>query len=108
MFQEAALFPWLTARGNVDLALKLRGVPKAQRRTRVEVRLKNGRVLSAVGETRGGPDNPLTREDVTGKFAKVANRVLSREAQAPLVQLCDRLEKLDDAGQLSSLLEAPR
>ena len=79
-----------------------------QRRTRVEVRLKNGRVLSAVGETRGGPDNLLTREDVTGKFAKVANRVLSREAQAPLVQLCDRLEKLDDAGQLSSLLEAPR
>ena len=36
MFQEAALFPWLTARGNVDLALKLRGVPKAQRRTRVD------------------------------------------------------------------------
>src|SRR5687768_13531439 len=24
MFQEAALFPWLTVRGNVDLALKLR------------------------------------------------------------------------------------
>ena len=36
LFQEAALFPWLTARGNVDLALKLRGVPKAQRRTRVD------------------------------------------------------------------------
>ena len=26
MFQEAALFPWLTARGNVELALKLAGV----------------------------------------------------------------------------------
>ena len=25
MFQEAALFPWLTARGNVELALKLSG-----------------------------------------------------------------------------------
>ena len=32
MFQEAALFPWLTVRGNVELALNLRGVPKAQRR----------------------------------------------------------------------------
>ena len=35
MFQESALFPWLTVTGNVDLALKLRKVPKAQRRTRV-------------------------------------------------------------------------
>ena len=33
MFQESALFPWLTVTGNVDLALKLRKVPKDQRRT---------------------------------------------------------------------------
>ncbi|MEY9895327.1 NitT/TauT family transport system ATP-binding protein [Catenulispora sp. MAP12-49] len=32
MFQESALFPWLTAAGNVDLALRLRKVPKAVRR----------------------------------------------------------------------------
>jgi NitT/TauT family transport system ATP-binding protein len=32
LFQEAALFPWLTARGNVELPLKLRGVGKAERR----------------------------------------------------------------------------
>ena len=36
MFQEAALFPWLTVRGNVDLALKLRKVGKAERVTRVD------------------------------------------------------------------------
>jgi NitT/TauT family transport system ATP-binding protein len=35
MFQESALFPWLSVTGNVDLALKLRKVPKDQRRTRV-------------------------------------------------------------------------
>jgi NitT/TauT family transport system ATP-binding protein len=35
MFQEAALFPWLTAQGNVELALKLDGTPKAERRARV-------------------------------------------------------------------------
>ena len=35
MFQESALFPWLTVTGNVDLALKLQKVPKDQRRTRV-------------------------------------------------------------------------
>jgi len=32
MFQEAALFPWLTARGNVELALKLKKIGKAERR----------------------------------------------------------------------------
>jgi NitT/TauT family transport system ATP-binding protein len=34
IFQEAALFPWLTASGNVDLALRLRGVPRAERHVR--------------------------------------------------------------------------
>jgi NitT/TauT family transport system ATP-binding protein len=32
MFQESALMPWLTARQNVELALRLRGVPRAARR----------------------------------------------------------------------------
>jgi NitT/TauT family transport system ATP-binding protein len=34
MFQEPALFPWLTAERNVELALRARGVPKAERRSR--------------------------------------------------------------------------
>jgi NitT/TauT family transport system ATP-binding protein len=34
MFQEPALFPWLTAAGNVELALRARGVPRAERRQR--------------------------------------------------------------------------
>lgn len=32
MFQDSALFPWLTARRNVELALRLRGVPRHLRR----------------------------------------------------------------------------
>lgn len=34
MFQEAALFPWLTTSQNVEIALQLRGVGKADRRER--------------------------------------------------------------------------
>ena len=34
MFQEAALLPWRTASQNVELALKLRGVPRRERRDR--------------------------------------------------------------------------
>lgn len=32
MFQEPALFPWLTAGQNVELALRLRGLPRHERR----------------------------------------------------------------------------
>jgi NitT/TauT family transport system ATP-binding protein len=35
MFQEPALFPWLTAGRNVELALRARGVPKTARREKV-------------------------------------------------------------------------
>jgi NitT/TauT family transport system ATP-binding protein len=35
MFQEPALFPWLTAAKNVEIPLRAAGVPKAQRRERV-------------------------------------------------------------------------
>jgi NitT/TauT family transport system ATP-binding protein len=35
MFQEAALFPWLSVERNVELPLQLAKVPKAQRRQRV-------------------------------------------------------------------------
>jgi NitT/TauT family transport system ATP-binding protein len=36
MFQEAALFPWLTVRGNVEIALKLANVPRNDRRPRAQ------------------------------------------------------------------------
>jgi NitT/TauT family transport system ATP-binding protein len=36
MFQDPALFPWLTARENVELALRLAGTPRNQRRARAD------------------------------------------------------------------------
>jgi NitT/TauT family transport system ATP-binding protein len=36
LFQEAALFPWLTAGQNIELALRLAGVPRAEWRARVD------------------------------------------------------------------------
>ncbi|MGY6501195.1 MAG: ABC transporter ATP-binding protein [Acidimicrobiales bacterium] len=40
MFQESALFPWLTVRQNIELGLKLRGVKKADRRRQADELLK--------------------------------------------------------------------
>jgi NitT/TauT family transport system ATP-binding protein len=50
MFQEHALFPWLTAGKNIELALKLRGVPKADRRGRAEELLELVRLTGAYGK----------------------------------------------------------
>lgn len=35
MFQEPALFPWLTVEANVEVPLKLRGLPRDERRAKV-------------------------------------------------------------------------
>jgi NitT/TauT family transport system ATP-binding protein len=44
MFQEPALFPWLTAVGNVELALRARGVPRAQRKDKARELLETVRL----------------------------------------------------------------
>ncbi|GKQ39848.1 ABC transporter ATP-binding protein [Streptomyces sp. A012304] len=58
MFQEHALFPWLTAGKNIELALKLGGVPKNDRRTRAEELLELVRLTGShrkrVHELSGG------------------------------------------------------
>jgi len=51
MFQEPALFPWLTAGRNVELALRARGVPKGARQAQVAELLETVR-LSDVGGRR--------------------------------------------------------
>jgi NitT/TauT family transport system ATP-binding protein len=36
LFQDAALFPWLTAQKNIELAMRLRGIDRKARRTRAD------------------------------------------------------------------------
>jgi NitT/TauT family transport system ATP-binding protein len=51
MFQEAALMPWLTAAANVELPLRLAGVPRAARKSRT-IELLDLVRLSGVGGKR--------------------------------------------------------
>ncbi|BBH64666.1 ABC transporter ATP-binding protein [Actinoplanes sp. OR16] len=51
MFQEAALFPWLSVAGNVELPLRLQGVGRAERKKRAEELLEIVR-LSGFGGKR--------------------------------------------------------
>jgi NitT/TauT family transport system ATP-binding protein len=51
MFQEPALFPWLTAARNIELALRARGVPKSDRLGRTRELLETVR-LAGFGDKR--------------------------------------------------------
>jgi NitT/TauT family transport system ATP-binding protein len=50
MFQEHALFPWLTAGKNIELALRMRDVPRAERRERAEELLDLVRLSGSYGK----------------------------------------------------------
>jgi NitT/TauT family transport system ATP-binding protein len=50
MFQESALFPWLSVRGNINLALRLAGVAKAERRDRASELLQMVRLKGMGGK----------------------------------------------------------
>jgi NitT/TauT family transport system ATP-binding protein len=58
MFQESALFPWLTAGQNIELALRLRGVPRGERRSEADRLLElvhlSGQHRTRVHELSGG------------------------------------------------------
>jgi NitT/TauT family transport system ATP-binding protein len=51
MFQEAALMPWLTATGNIELPMRFAGIKRAQRRERTKKLLDLVR-LGGVGDKR--------------------------------------------------------
>jgi NitT/TauT family transport system ATP-binding protein len=50
MFQESALFPWLTAAGNVELALRAHGMKKAERRQRAAELLETVNLTEFAGK----------------------------------------------------------
>jgi sulfonate transport system ATP-binding protein len=78
MFQEATLFPWLTAGQNVDLALKMSGMPQAQRPARVAELLELVHL--------GGRQHRRPHELSGGMRQRTAlARVLAQEAQIVLM-----------------------
>src|ERR1700730_2444412 len=78
MFQEAALLPWLTAAGNVELALELRGVRRSERRDAARELLKRVHLK--------GFEKRLPHELSGGMKQRVAlARVLAQDADVLLM-----------------------
>ena len=75
MFQEAALFPWLTAGQNIALALKYAGVPKKQSKAKIDelldlVRL-SGHADRRVHELSGGQRQRVSLARALGQNSDV-------------------------------------
>ena len=84
MFQEPALFPWLTAAGNVELALRARRPGRAGRRQRAERRQRAAELLDTVHLTGFGSKRP--HELSGGMRQRVAlARALAQDADVLLM-----------------------
>jgi 2-methylcitrate dehydratase PrpD len=87
-----------------DPAIEAKGYEKI--RSRVEVALRDGRKLVRdSGEAyRGGPDNPLSDQDLQAKFTDCSEKVLNAKARQKIFAAVAGLEKLRDMKELISLL----
>jgi NitT/TauT family transport system ATP-binding protein len=105
LFQEAALFPWLTAAGNVELALRLAGMSRGERATEARRLLRTVR-LEGFADTRPHELSGGMRQRVAlaRAFAQGADILLMDEPFGSLDAMTrdlqhDELERLwTDAG----------
>jgi 2-methylcitrate dehydratase PrpD len=72
---------------------------------RVTLRLKNGQTYSReVQHSKGGPEVPMTAEELKSKFSDCARQTLSESATQRVMDDLDRLETLKDIRPLCQLL----
>ena len=76
---------------------------KGMRSCKIEVETKDGREFETfVGYPKGAPQNPLSEEELIGKFRKLATRTVGAERTEDLVQC---LAKLEDIGNINKLVD---
>jgi 2-methylcitrate dehydratase PrpD len=72
-------------------------------RSRIDVRLGGGRGLSIDADTyRGGPERPLTRDELHGKFRDCASLVMSGSS---IDDALDLLESIEELATIDDLIE---
>lgn len=76
-------------------------------RSRIEVTTRDGRVLTRWADEayRGSPHNPLSDDDLAGKFANCADGLLDSAQQAEVIKTVMAFESEADAERLFDLLQ---
>jgi 2-methylcitrate dehydratase PrpD len=74
----------------------------------VSMRMRNGKVLQEkVRYPKGEPENPMTQEELEGKFRSLGSKVLPKENLDKLIETVRTLEQLKDIHELTTLLHRP-
>ena len=72
---------------------------------RVTLRLKNGQTYSReVQHSKGGPEAPMTADELKGKFTDCARQTLSESSTQRVSDYLDQLDTLKDIRPLCQLL----
>ncbi|MFH1088046.1 MAG: hypothetical protein V1737_05615, partial [Chloroflexota bacterium] len=89
-----------------ELTAKVRTIPNAtydDRRATVTVTTRDGRTYQeSTASLKGDPDNPLTWEELEGKFRGLAGSILSPDKVDRIAGLVAEFETLDDVNALTS------
>ena len=91
-----------------DPAIEAKGHDKM--RSRLEVLLTNGQKLvrEADERYRGGPDNPLSDDELVEKFSDCTQAILDQETREQVIEAVFGLEKLTDVKHLIDLIATTR
>jgi 2-methylcitrate dehydratase PrpD len=73
--------------------------------SRVVLKLKSGEeVEETANQSHGGPGDPLTTEEITGKFHECAQAVVPEAERNQLLELCWRLDSLNSVREIADLV----
>jgi hypothetical protein len=73
--------------------------------SRVVLRLTGGEELEAtVDRSHGTPADPLTREEILGKFHECAGTLIGEDQRDRIVGLCERLEAVGDVREIGEAI----
>ena len=73
--------------------------------SRVVVKLTNGEELEeTVSQSHGTPADPLTRDEILGKFHECAGALVSEAQRTEVIELCARLDSLESVRELTDAI----
>jgi 2-methylcitrate dehydratase PrpD len=98
--------PMLDFAKRVQMAFNPALTDSSERRpSKVEIQLKDGRAVSRYVEyAKGGPEAPLTSQELKAKFVDCAKRVIDATAMQGVLEYVDRFDSVEDVGPLCRLL----
>jgi 2-methylcitrate dehydratase PrpD len=95
----------LAARVQMREDNNLKKTDAAGRPCRVTIRLKNGQMLTREAQhARGGPEYPLSEEELRGKFTECAGQAIDAGAAAQALDYIETLDALADIQPLCAIL----